>query len=486
MLPNLVPSACLLLEPRLLPDDLLIIESQLGRTPRGVVDIAHRCACGAPDVVRTEPRLPDGTPFPTSYYLTCPRLASAIGTLESQGVMREMEARLHTDEDLAARYRQAHDHYLAKRAELGEVAEIAGISAGGMPDRVKCLHVLAGHALAAGPGVNPFGDEVLELVGQYWKGNSCAPGPVAAIDCGTNSIRILIADVDASGALIEHAREMRIVRLGEGVDSTGEFSQAALERTFAACEEYKTLIDAYGVKSVRFVATSASRDVRNRAAFVQGVHQRLGVTPEVITGNEEAELSFLGAVRGLMNLESPVLVVDIGGGSTEFVLGDVSNGVNIAASVSTNVGCVRMTERHLVTDPPTSEQIAAVEADVALAFNEAAQVVDFTQAKSVVGVAGTVTTVSAMALGLTFYEPEAIHGSILDLDQIESITSTLLSMTRAERAALPFMHEGRVDVIGGGALVLRELARRTSPVSIQVSEYDILDGIVYRLAGTGS
>lgn len=470
----------------MLPDDLRIIESQLGRAPRGVVDIAHRCACGAPDVVRTEPRLPDGTPFPTSYYLTCPRLASAIGTLESQGVMREMEARLHTDHDLAAQYRKAHEHYLIKREELGHVEEIAGISAGGMPDRVKCLHVLAGHALAAGPGVNPLGDEVLKLVGQYWKGSSCAPGPVAAIDCGTNSIRILIADVDEHGTLIEHAREMRIVRLGEGVDSTGEFSQAALERTFAACDEYKTFIDAYGVKSVRFVATSASRDVSNRAAFVQGVHQRLGVTPEVITGNEEAELSFLGAVRGLQNLQSPVLVVDIGGGSTEFVLGDVSERVMIETSVSVNVGCVRMTERHLVTDPPTRMQIAAVEADIAAAFDEAACTIDFSKAKTVVGVAGTVTTVSAMALGLDAYVPETIHGSTLSLGQIEELTGVLLEMTRAERAALPFMHEGRVDVIGGGALVLRELARRTNPVSIQVSEYDILDGIVYRLAGTGS
>lgn len=246
------------------------------------------------------------------------------------------------------------------------------------------------------------------------------------------------------------------------------------------------MIDAYGVDSVRFVATSASRDVSNRAAFVQGVHQRLGVTPEVITGNEEAELSFLGAVRGLKNLQSPVLVVDIGGGSTEFVLGDVSEGVTIETSVSVNVGCVRMTERHLVTDPPTREQITSVEADIAAAFDEASRTIDFSKAKTVVGVAGTVTTVSAMALGLDAYVPEAIHGSTLDLGQIEELTTTLLEMTRGERAALPFMHEGRVDVIGGGALVLRELARRTSPVSIQVSEYDILDGIVYRLAGTGS
>ena len=470
----------------MLPDDLRIIREQLGRVPRGVVEIAHRCACGAPDVVRTEPRLPDGTPFPTSYYLTCPRLASAIGTLESEGVMREMEARLQTDPALALQYQQAHEHYLARREELGHVDEIAGISAGGMPDRVKCLHVLAGHSLAAGPGVNPFGDEVLVLVGQYWQRNSCAGGPVAAIDCGTNSIRILIADIDTDGKLIELVREMRIVRLGEGVDKTGEFSPAALERTFAACEEYRTLIDAHSVKSVRFVATSASRDVSNRAAFIEGVHQRLGVSPEVITGTEEAELSFLGAVRGLTNLESPVLVVDIGGGSTEFVLGDLTDDVQIQNSVSMNIGCVRMTERHLAADPPSQEQVTAVEADIAAAFDEAARTVDFSLAKTVVGVAGTVTTVSAMAMDLQRYEPEIIHGSTLTCAQVEELTQRLLAMTRAQRAALPFMHEGRVDVIGGGALILRELARRTSPISIRVSEYDILDGIVYRLAHRGS
>ncbi len=470
----------------MLPDDLRIIREQLSRVPRGVVEIAHRCACGAPDVVRTEPRLPDGTPFPTSYYLTCPRLASAIGTLESEGVMREMEARLQTDPALALQYQQAHEHYLARREELGHVDEIAGISAGGMPDRVKCLHVLAGHSLAAGPGVNPFGDEVLVLVGQYWQRNSCAGGPVAAIDCGTNSIRILIADIDTDGKLIELVREMRIVRLGEGVDKTGEFSPAALERTFAACEEYRTLIDAHSVKSVRFVATSASRDVSNRAAFIEGVHQRLGVSPEVITGTEEAELSFLGAVRGLTNLESPVLVVDIGGGSTEFVLGDLTDDVQIQNSVSMNIGCVRMTERHLAADPPSQEQVTAVEADIAAAFDEAARTVDFSLAKTVVGVAGTVTTVSAMAMDLQRYEPEIIHGSTLTSAQVEELTQRLLAMTRAQRAALPFMHEGRVDVIGGGALILRELARRTSPISIRVSEYDILDGIVYRLAHRGS
>ncbi len=467
-------------------DDLRLIAQQLGRSARGFEGVAHRCSCGAPDVVRTSPRLPDGTPFPTTYYLTCPKLASAIGTLESEGRMREMEARLHADPELAAAYRKAHEHYLERRAELGEVAEIDGISAGGMPDRVKCLHVLAAHALAAGPGVNPLGDEVLAEVGTWWRTNPCASKAVAAIDCGTNSIRLLIAEVPDQGPLVQIVREMRIVRLGEGVDRTGEFSSEALARTFAACDEYRQLIEQHGVRAVRFVATSASRDVSNRAAFIAGVRERLGVEPEIISGTEEAELSFLGAVRGLPAMESPVLVVDIGGGSTEFVLGEFHPDVEIQAAVSVNIGCVRMFERHLHTDPATAEQIAAAQVDVTAAFDEAEQTVALGKARSVVGVAGTVTTVSAMAMGLSEYDPMVIHGSVLQGEQIQAVTEQLLSMRSSERARLPFMHPGRVDVIGAGSLILRELARRISPMPVIVSEYDILDGIVYRLASESS
>lgn len=156
--------------------DTSAIEAQLGRTPRGSVGVAHRCECGSPTVVQTLPRLPDGTPFPTMYYLTCPRLSSVIGTLESSGLMKEMEQRLKDDPELAASYRAAHESYLAARLDLGQVEEIDGISAGGMPDRVKCLHVLAAHALAAGPGVNPLGDEVLVAVGEWWRSGGCAAG----------------------------------------------------------------------------------------------------------------------------------------------------------------------------------------------------------------------------------------------------------------------------------------------------------------------
>lgn len=302
---------------------------------------------------------------------------------------------------------------------------------------------------------------------------------VAAIDCGTNSVRLLIADVDASGVLHERARVMRIVRLGEGIDRTGEFSSAALERLFGALDEYASLIDGEEVERIRFVATSASRDARNREAFLAGVRERIGVTPEVIPGTEEAALSFAGAVRGLRSglVVPPALVVDIGGGSTEFVLGST----HPDHAVSVDIGCVRMTERHLVGDPPTDAQVRASRDDIRAAIARAAEVVPFDQARTVVGLAGSVTTVAAMALDLPEYDESVLHGSVLTADQVADVAARYLSMTRAERAALPYMHPGRVDVIGGGAMVLDEVMRATGAAEVVVSETDILDGIVYSI-----
>ncbi|CAB4873639.1 MAG: exopolyphosphatase [Actinobacteria bacterium] len=309
---------------------------------------------------------------------------------------------------------------------------------------------------------------------------------VAAIDCGTNSIRLLIAERDAgSAALRDVVRVMRIVRLGEGIDRTGEFSPGALERTFAACDEFASIIAREStaqnpIVALRFVATSASRDAGNREEFFAGVLERLGVIPEVIDGNEEAGLSFVGAVRGLPAhlLVPPVLVVDIGGGSTEFVLGIESP----THSVSVDVGCVRMTERHLVSDPPTPGEIDAVEADVSAVLSIVARRVPVAEAKTLVGVAGSVTTVAAMALDLPTYDPDVLHGAVMTLGEVEEATERLLGMTRAERGALPYMHEGRVDVIGGGAMVLRSLMRTFGFSAVIACESDILDGIAYRLA----
>ncbi|MET3902148.1 Ppx/GppA phosphatase family protein [Paenarthrobacter sp. 4246] len=307
---------------------------------------------------------------------------------------------------------------------------------------------------------------------------------VAAIDCGTNSIRLLIADVSADGAtgpLADVVREMRVVRLGQGVDATGELAPEALERTFAATRDYAQLIKVHGAGQVRFAATSATRDARNRQVFVDGIRDLLGVEPEVISGDEEAALSFAGASSVLPATgEDPILVVDLGGGSTEFVLGD-STGVIAARSV--DIGCVRLTERHLRSDPPTAAQIAAAEADVDAALDLAAQAVPLDRATAVVGVAGSITTITAHALGLDEYQPDRIHGASLDLETISDACTNLLEMTRDERAALPYMHPGRVDVIGAGALVWRRILDRLASVSsgriatAVSSEHDILDGI---------
>ena len=308
---------------------------------------------------------------------------------------------------------------------------------------------------------------------------------VAAIDCGTNSIRLLIADVD-NGKLTDVVRTMVIVRLGEGVDQTGQFSQAALKRTFAATDTYAELIAQHKPTRVRFVATSASRDVSNRNEFVSGIKARLGIEPDVISGDEEAALSFLGATADLINEvnppTAPFLVVDIGGGSTEFVLGATKP----TAAISTNVGCVRMTERHLISDPPTAAQIASATLDIDAALDSAYQAVPVAQAQSLIGLAGSVTTVAALALNLSEYDSTQIHGSRISAVAVHRVTQELLTMTRADRAQLGPMHEGRIDVIGAGALVLDRIMARTGVAEVVVSERDILDGIARALSDNPS
>jgi exopolyphosphatase/guanosine-5'-triphosphate,3'-diphosphate pyrophosphatase len=307
---------------------------------------------------------------------------------------------------------------------------------------------------------------------------------VAAIDCGTNSIRLLIADIERSNgttSLTDVVREMRVVRLGEGVDATGELAPAALERTFAATADYAELIREHGAEAVRFVATSASRDARNREVFVDGIRNLLGVEPEVISGDEEAALSFAGASSVLPILDGhQVLVVDLGGGSTEFVLGTAQG---VIAAKSVDVGCVRLTERHLRNDPPTAEQISAAEADVDAAMALAQRDVPLEQATAVVGVAGSITTITAHALRLPEYRPDDIHGAELPLDTVRAAATDLLEMDRSERAGLPYMHPGRVDVIGAGGLVWRRILERLGELTggrittATASEHDILDGI---------
>jgi exopolyphosphatase/guanosine-5'-triphosphate,3'-diphosphate pyrophosphatase len=309
---------------------------------------------------------------------------------------------------------------------------------------------------------------------------------VAAIDCGTNSIRLLIADIEREPArLTDIAREMKIVRLGEGVDHTGRLSEAALDRTVAALRDYATSIAQAAARSVRMVATSATRDAENAQEFTDRVKAVLGVAPEVVTGETEAWLSFTGATRELAGTPlaaacpPPYLVTDIGGGSTEFVLGDQA-GVRAVRSI--DVGCVRMTERHLHGDPPSAAEIAAATADIDAGLDLVAAAVPVGQATTLVGLAGSVTTVAGIALGLDDYDSARIHHSRVPAAQVREIATRLLAMTHAERAAIPVMHPGRVDVIGAGALVLDRIMTRFGFAEVLVSEHDILDGIAWSLA----
>lgn len=344
---------------------------------------------------------------------------------------------------------------------------------------------------------------------------------VAAIDCGTNSIRLLIADLDVAPdqpervagprgpaprpPLADVTRQMRIVRLGEGVDRTGRLADAALDRTMTALREYADLIADAKPGAVRMVATSATRDAENSREFADRVVEILGVAPEVITGGEEAMLSFTGATRELWDPAArsrtrrdggpgrartrgavpprgdrtpPYLVTDIGGGSTEFVLGEPGGPLR---GLSVNIGCVRLTERHLHGDPPARAEIDATVKDVDAALDQVTAVVPVARARTLVGLAGSVTTVAAIALGLDRYIPERIHHARVPAEQVREITARLLSQTRAQRAAIPGMHPGRIDVIGGGALVLDRIMTRLNFSEVLVSEHDILDGIAWSL-----
>ena len=345
---------------------------------------------------------------------------------------------------------------------------------------------------------------------------------VAVVDCGTNSLRLLLADVDPGRAeLTDVARRMEIVRLGQGVDKTGRLAPEALARTIAALRDYAGIIASSGAQAVRMVATSATRDADNAAEFVRLVKEVLGVAPEVLTGAEEAVLSFTGATAELAAGpdRGPFLVTDIGGGSTEFVLGAVlargddppqtppapggtypprpplggthpprpplegAYPPKSPQAISVDVGCVRMTERHLHGDPPTGQEVAAAISDIDAALDTVAATVPVRQARTLIGLAGSVTTVAAIAMGLPAYDAARIHHARVSAGDVHAVTRGLLVQTRAARAAIGVMHPGRVDVIGGGALVLDRLMERFGFGEVLVSEHDILDGMAWSLAG---
>jgi exopolyphosphatase / guanosine-5'-triphosphate,3'-diphosphate pyrophosphatase len=318
---------------------------------------------------------------------------------------------------------------------------------------------------------------------------------VAAIDCGTNSLRMLIADADPwPGRLTDVDRRMEIVRLGQGVDATGRLAAEALARTFGVLQDYAAEIESASVSRVRMVATSATRDAANATEFVDGVTRILGVVPEVLSGDAEAELSFTGATAEFAPAHPvaapppapapppPYLVADIGGGSTEFVVGaDAPNAAQRVAALSVDIGCVRLTERHLRSDPPLASEVAAATADIDAALDTVAAKLPVTGARTLIGLAGSVTTVAGIALGLAAYDATKTHHATIAADRVGQVTRDLLSQTREQRAKIPVMHPGRVDVIGGGALELYRIMTRFGFAEVVASEHDILDGIAWSL-----
>lgn len=511
-----------------------IVKRQLGRFPRGMVAVGARCACGRPLAVITRPCLEDGTPFPTTCYLTSPEAVKAASHLEAQGFMKECNNLLNNDNDIVKKYEQAHKYYLEFRHELAIRLEdseehIKDMSAGGMPVRVKCLHALLAQSLVMGKGVNPIGDMVLSKVKNEFDPNVCkctTPWSddaneietekllntksfntntiigtnksvcVAAIDCGTNSIRLKIAKVNANGMRDVVPRMLRVVRLGQGIDETHMFAEDALQRVKSAAKEFAKVLSEHKIDAIRFVATSATRDALNRDIFEQMMFDELGVHPEVISGTEEAALSFLGAtsVVSRKDLQAPYVVVDLGGGSTEIVLG--GDGVNIAedkvdSAYSMNIGSVRMTERHLHTDPPTEEEISCAIKDIDKNIDEAFKHVNAGKARTIIGVSGTVTTMAALAIGLKHYDHKAVDGVKIALDQAYTVNDRFLHMTRERRRTYTTIHPGRIDVVGGGAVVLSRVLERLAKAAYEdhggvldtfvASEHGLLDGITLDL-----
>jgi exopolyphosphatase/guanosine-5'-triphosphate,3'-diphosphate pyrophosphatase len=308
---------------------------------------------------------------------------------------------------------------------------------------------------------------------------------VAVVDCGTNSFRLLVADVDPeAGTLTDVDRRTEIVRIGEGVDATGRIADDALERTLRVARFYAAVVAEAGAERVAVVATSALRDAANRETFANGIREALSVDPRIVSGDDEARLAFIGAVRAMPGYDGPALVVDIGGGSTELVLGERADGPIEARSV--DVGSVRLTERHLRSDPPTKAEIERARADVAEALDDVAKVVELARTRTLVGVAGTVTTITAHALALPAYDAEAVDGAVLGVGVLRAACEEMLTRSRASRAELPYLEQGRVDVIGAGALIWSEILDRVQREAgvdeVVTSEHDLLDGVAWSLA----
>jgi exopolyphosphatase/guanosine-5'-triphosphate,3'-diphosphate pyrophosphatase len=454
--------------------DLTTVREQLGREPTTPFTVVARCPEGHPLVIRNHPVDAEGHPFPTLFWLTCPAAVKAVSRLESEGAIARLNQRAEHDAAFAEELAAAHAAYAAERArEVAQAREHGGV--GGTRTGVKCLHAHYAHHLAGGD--DPVGAWVAAEVEPVHEER---PGRVAAIDQGTNSIRLLVVEPREDGPR-ELSRDMVITRLGRGVDETGRISPDALRRTVDVLATFCRRARALHAERIHVGATSAVRDATNRGAYEDAVLEHAGAPLTVISGEHEAALSFRGATSGLAvdGAEPPYLVQDIGGGSTEYVVGAAEP----QAAISTQMGSVRLTERFLTTDPPSAPELEAMAAAIEIVLDGVEAAVPVDRARTFVAVAGTATTVQALALGLPFYDPERIHRTWLALADVERVLADLAAMTNAERAALPVMAPGRGDVIVAGALVLARSMRRFGFDRVLVSETDILDGLALEALG---
>ena len=458
--------------------DLAAVREQLGRAPTTAFTVVVRCTGGHPLVIRNAPRDAAGAPFPTTYWLTCPEAGKAVARLEAGGAIARFNEQERSDPAFAQALLAAHRSYAEDRAaDLPEALEDGGV--GGTRRGVKCLH--AHYAFHLAGGVDPVGRWVAEQVEPIHAEER--RGRVAAIDQGTNSIRLLVVEppAEAGGDPTELSRDMVITRLGQGVDRTGRLDPDALRRTIDVLARFCRRARASHVDRIRVAATSAVRDASNRDDFAAAVRELAGSELEVISGEREAGLSFLGGTHGLdpSTVPLPYLVLDIGGGSTEFVVGREPGRAEHARS--TQMGSVRLTERNVATDPPSPPEVRAILSEIARVLDEAEATVPIRDARTLVAVAGTATTLQAIALGLDRYDPDAIHRTWLSLEVADAVLADLLRMTNAERAALTVMARGRGDVIIAGALILTAVMRRFGFERALVSETDILDALAYEL-----
>ena len=450
--------------------DLEAVRQQLGREPTTPFSVIARCTSGHPLVIRNQPLDAEGKPFPTIYWLTCPDSVRAVSRVESEGWI----ARLGDDAATLSRVEEAHRAYAAERGEVLPGAERWG-GVGGTRQGIKCLHAHYAYHLSGGDDfVGRWTAQRIEPVHQGEKGR------VAAIDQGTNSTRLLVIESrDPGEDPLEISRDMRITRLGKGVDRTGRLDPDAIERTIRVVARFTRRARALRAERIRLGATSAVRDASNKEELFGPFRGLIDGEPEVIDGQREAALSFLGGTRGLDPDLGPFLLVDIGGGSTELVSGREPTVAEHA--ISTQIGSVRLTERVQPADPPSEDdlRVFAAEADRELARVEEA--VPVGDARTMVAVAGTATTLQACALGLERYDPDVIHRSTLTLAAAERTVRALAAMTNEERAAIPVMPKGRGDVIVAGATILVRAMRRFGFEEAIVSETDILDGLALEL-----